>query len=120
MKSTYVAKPMLPLHELQQSFFRSLATSPGASSGFEPILLDHVEGNTKLGPEERINIYAQMYFSRLVEVLSQNFPRVLTSSILNDSRTSSEPISPSTHPCIRPSKTLASILPILSQPMTLQ
>ena len=67
---------MLPLRELQQSFFRSLATSPGASSGFEPILLDHVEGNTNLAPEERINIYAQMYFARLVEVLSQNFPRV--------------------------------------------
>lgn len=67
---------MLPLRELQYSFFRSLATSPGASSGFEPILLDHVEGNSTLGPEERINIYAQMYFARLVEVLSQNFPRV--------------------------------------------
>ncbi len=67
---------MLPLRELQHSFFRSLASSPGASSGFEPILLDHVEGNTKLGPEERIDIYAQMYFARLVDVLSQNFPRV--------------------------------------------
>ena len=67
---------MLPLRELQHSFFRSLATSPGASSGFEPILLNHVEGNTNLGSEERINIYAQMYFARLVEVLSQNFPRV--------------------------------------------
>ncbi len=67
---------MLPLRELQYSFFRSLASSPGASSGFEPILLDHVEGNSKLGSEERINIYAQMYFARLVDVLSQNFPRV--------------------------------------------
>lgn len=67
---------MLPLRELQLSFFRSVASAPGASTGFDPLLLKHVESSSTLAPEERINIYAQMYFARLVDVLSQNFPRV--------------------------------------------
>lgn len=67
---------MLPLRELQLSFFRSLASSPGASTGFDPLLVAHVESSPTLAPEERINIYTQMYFARLVDVLSQNFPRV--------------------------------------------
>ena len=67
---------MPPLRELQLCFFRSLASSPGASTDFDPLLVEHVESSPTLAPEERINIYAQMYFARLVDVLSQNFPRV--------------------------------------------
>ena len=67
---------MPPLRELQFSFFRSLATSPGASTGFDPLVLGHIEGNANLSSAERFNIYAQMYFARVVDVLSQNFPRV--------------------------------------------
>ncbi|MBI3801591.1 MAG: putative DNA-binding domain-containing protein [Deltaproteobacteria bacterium] len=68
---------MLSLRELQTSFFHSIASVPGGGSGnFAPKLVQVVEGRGQLGPEERINIYAQMYCARLVEVLREDFPRV--------------------------------------------
>lgn len=68
---------MLSLRELQLSFFHSIAAVPGGGSGnFAPKLGQVVQGRGQLGPEERINIYAQMYCARLVEVLREDFPRV--------------------------------------------
>jgi hypothetical protein len=68
---------MPSLRELQSSFFTSIAHVPGGgSANFDPGLVCLVEGRGQLGPEERINIYAQMYYARLLEVLREDFPRV--------------------------------------------
>lgn len=68
---------MLSLHELQTSFLHSVARVPGGGdAGFAPRLVQVVEGRGQLGPEERIKIYAHMYYARLLEVLREDFPRV--------------------------------------------
>jgi hypothetical protein len=68
---------VLSLRELQADFLREIArTSGGENAGFAPRLAQVVEGRGKLGPEQRINIYAQMYHTRLLEVLREDFPRV--------------------------------------------
>ncbi|HKA55140.1 MAG TPA: DNA-binding domain-containing protein [Candidatus Binatia bacterium] len=68
---------MLSLRELQADFLRAIARTPGGeNAGFAPRLVQMVEGRGKLGPEQRINIYAQMYYARLLEVLREDFPRV--------------------------------------------
>ena len=65
------------LRELQACFFRSLTRVPeGGSPSFDPVLVRCVEGKGQLGPEQRIDIYAQMYYARLREVLHEDFPRV--------------------------------------------
>src|SRR5215510_9594225 len=70
---------MLSLHELQSRFFDSLARIPGAGpDSFDPILVKVVEGRGQLGPAARIDIYAQMYYARLLDVLRGDFPRVAT------------------------------------------
>ncbi|HEV8718168.1 MAG TPA: DNA-binding domain-containing protein [Candidatus Binatia bacterium] len=68
---------MLSLRELQTDFLHAIARVPGReNAGFAPRLVRVVEGRGKLGPEERINIYTQMYHARLLEVLREDFPRV--------------------------------------------
>jgi hypothetical protein len=68
---------MLSLRELQTSFWHSLARVPaGRNASFDSRLVQVVEGRGQLGPEERINIYARMYYARLLEVLREDFPRV--------------------------------------------
>lgn len=68
---------MLSLRELQSRFFASLASTPGGGPAyFDPMLINCIEGHEPLGAEERINIYAEMYFARLVDVLKSDFPRV--------------------------------------------
>jgi hypothetical protein len=68
---------MLSLREVQESFFRSLARVPGGGSAhFDPALVRTIEGRGQLGPQARIDIYARMYFARLLEVLHEDFPRV--------------------------------------------
>jgi len=68
---------MLSLRELQFRFFNSLTRAPEAvSQGFDPALIAVVEGHGRLGAVERVNIYAEMYFARLVDVLKSDFPRV--------------------------------------------
>jgi len=68
---------MLSLREVQESFFRSIARVPGGgSANFDPALVEIVEGRGQLGPQARIDIYAQMYCARLLEVLHEDFPRV--------------------------------------------
>jgi hypothetical protein len=96
---------MLSLHELQSRFFASLARTPGGGPAyFDPVLINHVEGHARLGAQERINIYAEMYFARLVDVLKSDFPRV--AALLGCERFH-EVVShylaryPSTHPSLR-------------------
>jgi hypothetical protein len=68
---------MLGLHELQSRFFASIAHAPGTGpKSFDPTLLGYVEERGQLGAEERVDIYAQMYFARLLEVLESDFPKV--------------------------------------------
>lgn len=68
---------MLSLPELQSRFFASIARLPGAGpTSFDPTFAGYVEGRGQLGGEERIDIYAQMYYARLVEVIEGDFPRV--------------------------------------------
>jgi hypothetical protein len=76
---------MLSLPELQSRFFASIARMPGAGpTSFDPTLVSAVEGRGQLGAEERVDIYAQMYYARLVDVLEGDFPRI--SSILGCER----------------------------------
>ena len=69
---------MLTLRELQSRFFRAIARVPGGSEGegFEPTLLQLVQGRGRLGPAQRLDLYAHMYFARLLDALHEDFPRV--------------------------------------------
>jgi hypothetical protein len=68
---------MLSLHELQSRFFASLARTPGGGLAyFDPMLISCIEGHGQLRAEDRVNIYAEMYFARLVGVLKSDFPHV--------------------------------------------
>jgi hypothetical protein len=69
---------VLALRDLQARFFRSLAAAPGpaASRRFDPALLGHLDGRGGQGPADRLDVYAQMYWARLVDVLREDFPRV--------------------------------------------
>lgn len=68
---------MLSLRDVQSRFFASIARMPGAGAlGFDAALVECVENRGALDAKERLDIYAQMYFARLVEVLENDFPRV--------------------------------------------
>jgi hypothetical protein len=77
---------MLPLRELQARFLRSIATAPELSGvhGFDPALRELVEAGGPLGSAQRLGVYAEMYWARLVDVLREDFPRV--GAILGDDR----------------------------------
>jgi hypothetical protein len=78
---------VLSLRELQLRFFAVLGTDraeAGAaarrdrtSALMDPILLEVVKGDGALGPAERLDIYAGMYRTRLLDVLREDFPRTL-------------------------------------------
>jgi hypothetical protein len=78
---------MLSLRDLQLRFFAMLVgdmAEAGAaawrgrpSAPFDPILLEMVNGNGALGPAERLDIYAEMHRTRLIDVLREDFPRTL-------------------------------------------
>lgn len=69
---------MLALRELQVRFFRSIAGAPGPSAAaqFDPDLLHVLEGRGRLGAVDRLDVYAQMYWARLHDVLRDDFPRI--------------------------------------------
>jgi hypothetical protein len=95
---------MLPLRELQSYFFHAIAHEPGKSHGFDPILVQTVRQHGLLSSEERVNIYAQMYFARLLDVLYEDFPRVaafLGCERFRDLVRAYLRIYPSTHPSLR-------------------
>jgi len=64
---------MLPLRELQRRFTAALA--PAAVT--DPALLALVSARGALAPAQRLEIYADMYRARLVDVLREDFPRTL-------------------------------------------
>src|SRR6266850_3934799 len=96
---------MLSLRELQTSFFHSIARVPGGrNASCAPSLVQVVQGRGRLGPKERIAIYTQMYYARLLEVLREDFPRV--AAILGCERFTEVvgvylACHPSTHPSLR-------------------
>jgi hypothetical protein len=71
---------MLNLRELQSRFFYSIARPVRSAGeewqGFDPLLLQVIQQQGKLRPEERLDIYAQMYCARLLDTLTEDFPRV--------------------------------------------
>jgi hypothetical protein len=74
---------MLSLRELQLRFFAVLrADLAEASAPVDPILLEVVRGDGALRPAERLDIYAGMYRTRLLDVLREDFPRTL--AVLGD------------------------------------
>ena len=101
---------MLSLRDLELRFLAALTpgstgTGPaGAAASIDATLLGLVNGRGTLGPGERIAIYADMYRARLVDVLREDFPRVL--SILGDDDFAALACRylarhPSTHPSVR-------------------
>lgn len=80
LKAKFSTLRMLPLRELQSCFFRSLSNAPADSpeKGFDPTLLQYIQANEQLGAEQRLDIYARMYDARLLEVLQEDFPRVMS------------------------------------------
>ena len=79
---------MLNLRELQSRFFYSIARPIRSSEeewqGFDPLLLQVIYPQGKLGAEARLDIYAQMYCARLLDALQEDFPRV--TAILGEER----------------------------------
>jgi hypothetical protein len=73
---------MLPLRDLQRRFLAALTPeTAGGEPGprrppLDPALLAVVDGGGSLTPADRLAIYADMYRTRLVDVLREDFPRV--------------------------------------------
>lgn len=93
---------MLSLRDLQLRFSAALAPEPSAPP--DPGLLAVIKDGGALGAIERLAIYAGMYRARLVDVLREDFPRVV--AVLGDeafSALASRYIvhHPSTHPSVR-------------------
>src|SRR6266404_5978685 len=97
---------MLPLRELQALFLRSIATTSDRSDDhrFHPELLELVNARGVLGATQRLGIYAEMYWARLLDVLRDDFPRV--AAIVGDDRFTTLAAAylerhPSTNPSVR-------------------
>jgi hypothetical protein len=93
---------MLSLRELQARF--SAALTPGRSGAADPALLGLIGGHGALDAAARLAIYADMYQARLVDVLRDDFPRVLA-RVGDDTFTALATRyvarHPSTHPSVR-------------------
>jgi hypothetical protein len=98
------------LRELQLKFFAALdarLADEGATVGACPAsieLLQAIEGHGALGAAERLDIYAGMYRTRLVDVLREDFPRTLR--VIGDEQFAALAArylarSPSTNPSLR-------------------
>jgi hypothetical protein len=74
---------MLPLRELQLRFEAALTAGPGepgavgAPAPIDPTLLGLVHERGALAGAARVQIYRDMYRARLVDVLREDFPRVV-------------------------------------------
>jgi len=92
---------MLPLRELQLRLCAALKASRAET---DPALLGLVSHRGGLAAAQRLAIYADMYRTRLVDVLREDYPRVLT--ILGDGEFQALACRylvqhPSTHPSVR-------------------
>jgi hypothetical protein len=94
---------MLSLRELQ---LRMAAAISGEASArvLDPGLLALVSDRGELAPAQRLDVYADMYRTRLVDVLREDFPRV--AALLGDTEFRAQAHRyltrhPSTHPSVR-------------------
>lgn len=73
-------RPMLSLRDLQSRFFYSIARPVSSDDeewqGFDPLLVQAIQTQGPLGPQDRLDIYAQMYCARLLDALLEDFPRI--------------------------------------------
>jgi Putative DNA-binding domain len=99
---------MLRLRELQLRLSAALAAGPKdtgvVADAVDPALLALVSDHGDLTPSQRLDIYADMYRARLVDVLREDYPRVL--AILGDEEFQALACRyllqhPSTHPSVR-------------------
>jgi hypothetical protein len=95
---------MLSLRELQRAFSAALAPGGAETAAIDPALLASISGRGALDPAQRLEIYADMYRARLVDVLREDFPRIL--AILGDEEFGALAARylvrhPSTHPSVR-------------------
>ena len=67
---------MRRLPDLQREFFRVIAGSSAPADS--ALVLDEIQGNARLSSAERLAVYARMYRARLVDVLTEDYPRVAT------------------------------------------
>ena len=67
--------PVANLRELQHLFWGSLVGDPG-DPGIAPDLAEAVAPSSTLDSAARIEVYADAYFSRLLDVLREDFPRL--------------------------------------------
>lgn len=65
---------MRRLPDLQRELFRAI-TGSRAAVGPAPVL-DEIQGNARLSAAGRLAVYARMYRARLVDVLTEDYPRV--------------------------------------------
>ena len=66
------------LTNLQKLLYRAITAAPGASPNSDLASLSHaIRGDGRLSPLERITIYADAYFYRLLDCLKEDFPATL-------------------------------------------
>ena len=99
---------MLPLRELQLRMAAAVTGAPAGASArvdaLDPALLALVSHREGLGPGQRLDIYADMYRTRLVDVLREDFPRVAALLGEAEFRALADRYlarHPSTHPSVR-------------------
>jgi hypothetical protein len=73
-----MSAPTPSLPELQGLFWASLADDPGADDPRQlaPDLVSVIGPGTALGPTERLQIYARMYFWRIRDALADDYPQL--------------------------------------------
>jgi len=69
---------MPSLRELQVAFFRALETGAAGAMRVASDLRATVESRGTLDADGRIDVYAQMYWMRIADVLREDFPRLAT------------------------------------------
>jgi hypothetical protein len=69
---------MLSLRELQGAFWDAIARAPGEFDGdaCDPRLLGLIAPGAALAPADRLRVYADMYFWRILDALREDYPRV--------------------------------------------
>jgi hypothetical protein len=64
----------MPLRELQERFFSAIAAEPGTLQA-SPELLREVAPGSRLDAAGRLDVYAGMYWHRILDVLAEDFAR---------------------------------------------
>ena len=97
---------MRPLLDLQRELFRAIAGAPAdpQAAAAAMAVLDEIHGNDRLSPAGRLDVYARMYRARLVDALSEDYPRVvavLGAEAFADTAHAYIRAHPSRHPSLR-------------------